>query len=621
MLSLLVAISLHPVQAHVDPKKFFDPGPAGPSWQGQGGIKSDDFKVERRDDNGNVVGTEFVHLEMNVSCREVPLPPSPDDWAVQVDCDANCKGGKHKTHAECDMSCDTPCKKNHHFTLKGDYDELRDNMNKMTADSGALTAHGAAGAADPPDWSSEVSHALRDAENAVRKEVVDMTPAHINKPCTLDTRMYGYTTSQFQVHCDVHKIGFYMTKGVKTPIDDEIGSLDGVVALLYHPSKDVLHEESEVACKCVKKIDPIESWTGFDPFPPIEGGVIWQTPDGTPVYPEDGKVTVGAHGVDLNEGEIDIDNESDQDLKLTLLPGLLLFADDDDIQTMVILEMLSQLCAAKTETRIYVSTSPQPAGKFVLKPRVACTEISKHQPTSSSKMHLAAPKDDHLTALCRMYGKTQIHFGGVDQVRVWICASQSTMDQINQRLFPKVSAGTYLNALKDVASTGVDVDTKAYRQCEDMALLEGATARTDSVKWYVRFWEGHDLKSMESYAAKLVAHEKQACAAGQAIELRHLADLAQAFLSSTDPAIRDAGLRLLSEAVPEDKRKDVVQYHGLDMLWKPLSSGDEAEVVKALGVVELYQDKSYAGQVAGLAGYSQNATIKSTAKALQGKLK
>ncbi|MFI5385586.1 MAG: hypothetical protein ACHQ50_05630 [Fimbriimonadales bacterium] len=619
MLSLLLALAIQ--QKH-SPTVYLDPGASGPAWNGQGGIKSDDIKVEHRDANGNVDGTEFVHLEYDVSCRIVPLGSDGDYPWVWVECDRECQGKKHKNHSECDLSCDKQCTKDHHFTLKGNYYELRDNMRQMEKDSAALNQRGSAGAAGPPDWSSAVSHALKAAEKDARSQVVDFTPAHITTPCTWDTREYGYHTSQFQVKGVMRKVGYYMSRGVKTPIDQEVGSHEGAVCLLYYPSKDVLNERSVEFCLCnfatFKK--PANSLDSL--FGPTDGGIGWETPGGDPVVPEDGKVDVSAHGKDLNEAEIDVENHTGGDLKVLIFPGLLLISDDDGTQTMVVLEFLAVLVPNGATVQVPVSVGPRDCyAPTAIKPHVVCTEISKHEPSESTKMHLSSPKDDHLTQLCRMFANDNLHFGGLDQTRAWICLSHSTRDEINQRLFPRVTAGTYLNALSDVASTGVDVEAKEYRPCIDLTLLEGATAREKAVAWFVRLWEGHDLKSLIGYAGGLVDHEKQVLAAGDSAETRHAAHLATAFMSSTEPELRDAGLRIVSDAVPEAKRDEFVRDGGLAGIWDSLGSGNEAEVGKALAIVDAYKAKTYLAQVSGLASYSPNATIKAAAQAVAAKLK
>src|SRR5258708_22218056 len=109
MLSLLLALTLgQNLTQHGS--KYYDPGATAPPWQGQGGIKSEDFKVEHRDDNGNVIGTDFVHLEYTVSCRDVPMPASENEEDVYIECNRICKK-KHKSHKECDLSCDEQCTK------------------------------------------------------------------------------------------------------------------------------------------------------------------------------------------------------------------------------------------------------------------------------------------------------------------------------------------------------------------------------------------------------------------------------------------------------------------------------------------------------------------------------
>lgn len=619
MLPLLFALAIQ--QKH-SPTVYFDPGASGPAWNGQGGIKSDDIKVEHRDANGNVEGTEFVHLEYDVSSRIVPLGPDGDYPWTYVFCTRECQGTKHKKHSECDLSCDKQCTKDHHLTMKGAYYELRNNMSQMEKESAGLNQKGSAGAAATPDWSSAVSHALKAAEKDAQKQVVDETPAHLTTPCTWDDRTYGYHTSQFQVKAVMRKVGFYMSKGVKTPIDSVVGTQEGAVCLLYYPSKDPLSEFSLTFCKCERFVFPK---TPPDPGVtdgPTDGGVGWRTPGGEPVIPEDGKVEVTAHGKDLNEAEIDVENHTGGDLKVLIYPGLLLISDDDGTQTMVVLEFLSVLVPNGATTRIPVSAGPSDSyAPTAIKPHVVCTEISKHEPTPSTKMHLSAAKDDHLSQLCRMFANDNLHFGGLDQTRAWIYLSHSTRDEINQRLFPRVTAGTYLNALSDVASTGVDVEAPEYRPCTDLSLLEGATARQKAVEWFVRYWEGHDPKSLISFAGRLVDHEKQVLASGDAAETRHAAHLAAVFLTSTEPELRDAGLRILSEAVPEAKRDEVVTDGGLTGVWDSLSSGDEGEVGKALAIVDLYKAKTYLIQVSGLASYSPNANIKMAAQAVSAKLK
>jgi hypothetical protein len=84
--------------------------------------------------------------------------------------------------------------------------------------------------------------------------------------------------------------------------------------------------------------------------------------------------------------------------------------------------------------------------------------------------------------------------------------------------------------------------------------------------------------------------------------------------------VRIAGLKLLSDSVPAEKRAEVARDGGLNELCGCFGSGDMAEQLAALAVVDAYQDKSYLNQVAALSSYSKNANVKAAAAALKAKL-
>jgi hypothetical protein len=588
------------------------------AWNPQGAIKSDDLKQEHRDANGNVEGTEFFHLEYEVSTRLVDLPPGLFDITNEVVCNNACKGKKHKKHEACDSSCDELCKQNHTITIKGGFDELRDQEDMMERESAKLAQKGAGGAG-APDWSSAVSHALRDAKRDAEKQKLTMTPAHIVKPCTRIRRYYGVQTKEFQVHCVLKKVGYYMTHGQRTPIDQEVGTQDGVVAYLYYPKKDPIFSDEFVACACRGEEQPEQ--------PPTEGGIPgegkkgtptysglgWQKPDGTIVIPEHVKVT--GKGKDLNEAEIDVENDEPYDLIVTVYAGIILVSEDGDIQTMVVMQTITTTVGAGSTARLYASARPEPdVLSGVIKPRVACTQMTKHQPDENTRFKVMDSGDDHLKNICAQYERTRIHTGA-DQGRVWIYTDHATLEEINKRLFPRMSPGQYLNAMAGVAEAGIDLEDGAYKRCVDIELLEGSTASQAAVDWYVRFWEQHDLKAISNYAKRLVGLERTTLAGGDRSDVNHAADLAFAFLGSSEGSIRSAGLSLLA-AVPEDKRGAVKSSGGLKRILNGLRSDDEAEVLAALAVVEQYKDSSVANYVAGLASWSSSAAVKAKAKSV-----
>lgn len=571
-------------------------------WAPQGQIDSRNVQIERRE--GNVVkGTEFVHFEYKVSLRVLPNSPQS---AFTVWCDAVCKGKKHKEHSECDMSCDERCTLKHPVKLQGRAVKLRSNMDSMTATS-AAKARGIGMPGGPGNWSSATSNALQALEAAAKADKLEFDAGHLEEPCTLTDRYYGYDVKNVQVKGEFWKVGYYQTGGVRTPINEMVDSHEGIVMAIYKTRRDpILPIDKTIACKCKFEAPPppAENRTGRIP---TFSGLGWRKPDGTVCIPDDKKIKVTATGDGLTITEIRVNNETGEAYEVIIYSGTKLIPDNSGTQIMTCMgEQRAQIAATGT-TVLQVAVDPEPNryGETTFKLRVACTEMNKQQPSPKTTFKIVPPNDPVLSRICSIED-TGFMRSALGQGRVWIYTDVATREQINKHLLPGLTDGMYLNALHGLHRAGVDVTVPRYRPLLDPTLLAASTASKDATFWYADLLRTLDPKM--GYSKRVLdAMKKTLAEKAEAIDARHAAYVALALSESDDKQTRMAVLEMMEKSVPAAHRVEFLKEGGLGVLLSVATFGDDAEALRAFEVAKLYAGPEVKAMLLGFANWGRES--------------
>lgn len=589
----------------------------------QGGIKTDETKIEHRDASGNVEGTEFVHFELNVSVTIIPHGLDPALATADVECVNECNGKKHAEHSKCDLSCDTPCKKDHHITITGKYEPDNAEMARLTQQSAQMSRAATAGAG-PADWSSAYSNILRTIRQSADKAKMTLNPAHVKDPCATVERLYGRIQYDIRVDGEYTKVGFYMSKGVRTPINSSMGKLGGIVGRAYMPSAAPLWTGPPfVVCKCkfVPTPPPVKPPGTPKEFihncTPTYSGLGWRKPDGTVVIPEGKNIHIDCHGKSLTRAEVDVRCDGGEALHVCCPPGTVLIPDDGGTQIMVNLEEQEAMCEIGPQWASLYARGPFAKDTAHMELSVACTELTKHQPTGATKFTIKPANDDRLSHLANMFGRTNFHFGGLDQTRIWIYKDHASFDAINQRMIPGVAEGKYQEALYDVGQAGVDLDDGAYKPCHRVELLSGITASRESTIWAVGWWASHDKKALLKQIDTMIKAMPKADSDNQTA--RHFADIAAGLSQSSDLDVQSAAPRWLA-SIPSSLQARVREYGGFAYFNETLGCGVEGTVLAGLGVLETYGSRDFKDQALAIAGWGTTPKVRARAAEVAARL-
>jgi hypothetical protein len=566
-------------------------------WVDQGSIKSRQYKNEIRGASG-VEATEFFTLEYSVSIQIEELGTDSDF----LHCHNDCRGEVHKKHADCDRSCDDKCpEKEHKKVLQGEYFPDRAAMNEATRAANGLAVRGG-GTVSPNDWSHRVSQALAQFKKEA-KEKHTLNMPHITDPCMNRWWEVGYKVKAFKVRGTMTKVGFRMSRGVRTPINETVGTHEQQVATGRFAQKDPLDTEDYSTCKCMPKVEVEEKLRALLDFidtlplnPAEKLSLIWDLAgkgciitDSTGKMLLDPNVTVEIVGEDMNTVKLVITNGTGEAIKVVLPPGLLFLPNDPLVQIMMNL-MASEAMLAAGETReLLVSIAPAdhhlPTAE--LSSRWGCLEMAKKEPNPKVKWKLARNRDSVLAQLAGITARSRFR-GPHDQARLWIYTDKAPREEINKRMIPGVSPAMYAILLRDVAVRGgADLSQGDFRKLPTPDLLGSLNFDENATRWLVSFLAEHKSRDLLSFLggkgsaiAEIAAKEGKDGAA-------YVGWVAGALLEEDSAQMQAAGVKLLL-AVADAGRAEVAAQGGLSALrWLLISNRPEA-IGLALDVLEAY---------------------------------
>lgn len=244
--------------------------------------------------------------------------------------------------------------------------------------------------------------------------------------------------------------------------------------------------------------------------------------------------------------------------------------------------------------------------------RTHCLNMQLKEPAKGVRYFPYAPTSPVLASLARIENRSMIR-GLYDQARTWIYTDKASMEEINQRLFPKVLPGRYVTILNDVVRVGGfgSKDLKLARIFEPSLLL-AADASKDGFQWF----SSHLLGTFGKEAAAFLRSSdglKQLLASSEKADQAHAVRLVRSVLASPSAESRVAMLNALMSVEPPAHLKNEVGD-----LRPSLYSGDGREVEAALAVSERYQSSKPRDALRYLASEGSSDAIKQKAKALLG---
>lgn len=495
-------------------------------------------KVTGRDQT--VSGRENAVIVVQVS-----LQPNGKKFEVRRDiCMNACQGPPptHKTHAECERSCDRPCGIKHSFEVseltdvqseggRTDFDNLIESgvtvLAKRGFDLGSRTN------VIGRSLTEALSDFLANGMNNLMKVNVEHAVINPYAPCAGVERVYRSTGYNVVVSVDLHR--YVYPDGETNAIDIPLGDpKSATIASLYRYEGDVT-VHNFVQCMCEEKpkktvgLVPTVG-TRVTPFEAIPASYAHlQEQYGTGGF----ELT----GIDLNHIAVATWGME----SLYFPPGTRFVPDDDEYQEMTSFEAFS--LGDYTEMSL--------GGGAPMQIQVFCTEQGKHQPDGKVKYLPAAPKDLTVSTLMHRVSLER-HRGPWDQVRLWIYTDKIPYDQAKTRLVPSVDAGQYLTLLHDVVRIGRQDGANAatYEKLVEPGSVLHPDAEEDAREWgmYVLMKNDNNLDALLDKKAINLYTERapQATAVGFATMMR------SAILSSSKS--RGKWIQKVSAAIPDSLR-------------------------------------------------------------------
>jgi hypothetical protein len=502
-----------------------------------------------------------------------------------VTCANACRQRKHLLHAECDTSCDAPCKEIHKYSfeptmgmrLGGDLKQAQDKFGvKLDADfpnsfgQSDMTWPMARAVAD------QVTKEFKD-----KKKTYDLK--HWNKtPCSESVRTQTFRIYKVQVD-------FQYFRNDAGPNDTKIlvkgpaGTWDyGTVQV---PEGDLSAPVETIKCKC-SVVDETKK----------DGAGLWiQEKDKTyfassKVIEEKG-ITVECGS--MNACTLSCTNPTSAPFDVFVAPGTIFECADDSFQDEVCCESVRLHCAPMSTGRATMHVMGWD-GIASAEGAAACINMHRKEPRAGLKYRFMMPTQGSLARLAEKVDGEMIR-GPKDQIRIWIITDHATRDEMAKILLPRPTRGAYLDSLYEVnLLTGTDLRSPEFASCLEPGLAIGGSASQPATQWYVNLWASKDPAALAKWLRSNTSSLTEECFGPNTRETQatHAADLFNALCATRHPALIDAGMTCLEKAVPADKRALVVKAHGLDGVFAQLMASDSAAASRALDLAELYRDPS-----------------------------
>lgn len=307
-------------------------------------------------------------------------------------------------------------------------------------------------------------------------------------------------------------------------------------------------------------------------------------------------------GMDLNRVEIDVKNDTSENIVYEIGPGTILVPDDSGYQEMMIVMQSIVEVAAHSEEKREV--------------RANCIQMTKEEPNLLTTFKAEPPSDDTLENIAEMTNQSGFP-STVDQVRVWIYTDHASLADIDKRLTTTVEPSDYLQAMYGLSEKGgVDFSSPDYAKLLDPQLLFDSGDSAESVTWLV-----DELSQLNPQGLSDAVQREIPTLSGSLREnhapgdLAHVSDLVSSLCENENHLTRLSGLSLLLNGVPAAERDDKKLNDALESARLLLRSDDPDEVAEAIQVMEAYNYTPSIPSLKSLNTYSHDDKIENLSNA------
>lgn len=555
--------------------------------------------------SGNVYMGGGIRAEFKVEFKFLGVKSDPFLGAYA--CTNSCKGQKHLAHPECDTSCDIACESNH---VRGPIlpTWVQPNEKGWEEAIKAAEAHGLKGSlANQFYW-----HVVRRGGGEVQGPGVQLKWRCWNKtPCSTSKRCIKYNVYSRVVHV---KISREQTAPDGTMTVTPGGQFDAAWTELWVPTEEFVELPPVVNCRC-SVVKSIKDGGDFDeptPTPPhpgqppteeyiepktpliedleppnspglepigFEGPVIGTDENGIPVSPNvlqqfNFKITLD----DMNGGEVTCENPFPVPFDFWIPAGSVCDTDNDGVQDCLIIRP----CVINLPSLSIFS--PDGPVRVTAKLRTMCMELSKHEPSKSTKFSLMPNSDPVLARIGHQISRSRF-IGSWDQAKIWIYTDGATYEDIQKRLLPAPGKGSYARALYEAAVAGTNFDAPKWSKCIEPTLLTAYGSKGATV------WLAHRIARTPARLSTWVrsgASEMAQLLGPSATEqeAHHFARVVSIFAASQNVEAQRAAIAIMS-AVPSAAREKLAK-ETLMSFWLLCLSEDKAIAGQALKLLNAW---------------------------------
>lgn len=509
------------------------------------------------------------------------LEPTGDYELVGLDqCSNDCQGPppKHHGHAQCNRSCDAPCKKPHTLHVADTLEffsvdragDLGETLTKVfeTSKSRGIEFSGI------PDQigggaTIDVFVARADLPENVSAMTIEATHAVTNpyQPCAVHLRQYRRQDYLVMALVEVAAKfdGVLVADGSAFKSEENIIREEVVLGGLsaFEPTPK---ESDSIVCRCEPAAEEPEShgwipsfWKDQTPLPvgQITGDYAFSQ---LGTYGRNEKVEIGVTGLDLNETQFEIS----QGWSGWLPAGTRLVPDNNKVQEVIVRDGTWIGPPMMWDSNLNGGTADLKTIKTL------CAEMQKQEPNSNVRFRVAAPKDFTLSYLAEKASRARSR-GPWDQARMWIYTDRATYAQIKAKLIPAPRLGQYRDALYDVAmAVHGRPDRKDLDKLLQPEMLADPGLNARALDWAVQVL----MKRDRAKAISAIKAGSPNLWAVSSVGVSHVRDLVAALSGRSEadavPSIEAA----LMSATPAQQREEVKAASTLrPILWWKYAGG------------------------------------------------
>ncbi|MBX3095756.1 MAG: hypothetical protein KF812_02730 [Fimbriimonadaceae bacterium] len=491
------------------------------------------------------------------------------EFFKDVECKNMCNGGKHLTHAQCDQSCDTPCRTLHKtdaegFYTGGSWDEEQ-AIKGMLQTFGVPQAEGYARGL--PFQLTEIALGGYDPSKV---KVNIQVPCWNTKPCS---------TSKKAPEMAIYFCEMKLTMVRLTPIEGRepvrtIGPSVTYEPFMGVPTGDLITVSEFTSCRC----QLFYKVSGLLPDNEDKTEVAMGTENGQtrPLTGEElSECEFAITHNDMNSANI-VCTAAPDNLESILIPaGFELDCMSGGGQDTILADRAELQCPFdQNKSRI-----PPPPTKV----RTLCIEMKKPEPTPRMRYRLMPPSSLGFLGLAEMARDSRFR-GPWDQTRMWIATDYATYDQIREVLLPPPAQREYVRELKNCVQKGAlnPSNEQVMKLMRREFLLEGVLD-AESVTWLADYRLGVDADFIAFLKKDRGAYEH---VISQRDGVAHIGALLASLCKASEFA---TAIWIARDAVPEQYRADLVASDGVARLAGRLTTTENAEEATAiLDIIEGY---------------------------------